>query len=415
METREEIFSKQKQRGIKEVLQHLLSYAVYQFGDRVPGKDLRERVSGEYIDNYGVEIVFLISIHMDFLSVYQSDPSLSMIDWDYLALPTLEMILELLRPWSTYLELDGTSRIGSLDIDQINNLYMLFSKTERSMGLIYKRRIQFDQSENYCQRAVHHARLFGGKEDLKADLLCDALHTFYSLRIDQGHYDEALIFAEEAYNCVAIAYNPVHPKVQDAASTLIECLTFRGDFNKAELFAQMTLESLKDSKNGLDQESEAVATGYYDLGDVIYQQNGDYVKSEKLVRESLRIRSRIYNNDNVNMGLTFGLLADILYAQGKLGKETQELYEGAHANNIKNYGLNGSNTATTNFNMGNFYMKRALESQSTETRNENLLLSMNKFKEVVRVNTKIYGPDYPITSQAASNLSIVSRMLSEVT
>jgi hypothetical protein len=58
-------------------------------------------------------------------------------------------------------------------------------------------------------------------------------------------------------------------------------------------------------------------------------------------------------------------------------------------------------------------MKRAVESQFTETRNENLLLSMNKFKEVVRVNSMKYGPDHPITSQAASNLSIVSRMLSE--
>jgi hypothetical protein len=58
----------------------------------------------------------------------------------------------------------------------------------------------------------------------------------------------------------------------------------------------MILDSLKDPGNGLDQQSEAVANGYYDLGNVIYHQNGDYLKAEKLVRESLRIRSALYNS-----------------------------------------------------------------------------------------------------------------------
>jgi hypothetical protein len=68
-----------------------------------------------------------------------------------------------------------------------------------------------------------------------------------------------LIFVEEAYNCVAIAYKSVHPKVQDAASMLIECLILMSDFDHAEIFSQMTLDSLKDPGNGLDQQSEALA------------------------------------------------------------------------------------------------------------------------------------------------------------
>jgi hypothetical protein len=83
-----------------------------------------------------------------------------------------------------------------------------------------------------------------------------------------------LTFAEEAYNCAAVTYNPVHPEVQNAASALIECLTCKGDFDRAETFAQMTLDSLKDPGNGLDQQSEAVAKGYYDLGNVILSTKG---------------------------------------------------------------------------------------------------------------------------------------------
>jgi hypothetical protein len=40
---------------------------------------------------------------------------------------------------------------------------------------------------------------------------------------------------------------------------LIECLILNSDFDHAETFAQLTLESLKDPGNGLDQQSEAVA------------------------------------------------------------------------------------------------------------------------------------------------------------
>jgi tetratricopeptide (TPR) repeat protein len=180
------------------------------------------------------------------------------------------------------------------------------------MAIIYTHRNQFDLAENHCEQAISHAKLYDGEEEKNTVLVCWALSTFCRLRMLQGNYDEALTLAEEAYNCVAITYNPVHPKVQDAASTLIECLVCKGDFDKAETFAQMTLDSLKDPGNGLDQQSEAVAAGYYDLGVVIYGQKGDYVKAEMLARESLRIRSRFYDAHHELVAMSIGLLASIL-------------------------------------------------------------------------------------------------------
>jgi hypothetical protein len=47
--------SRKKLLGIRG-LGHLLSYALYQFGDRIPGKAYRERENGERIENYQVEI-----------------------------------------------------------------------------------------------------------------------------------------------------------------------------------------------------------------------------------------------------------------------------------------------------------------------------------------------------------------------
>jgi tetratricopeptide (TPR) repeat protein len=215
------------------------------------------------------------------------------------------------------------------------------------------------------------------------------------------------------YNCAAIAYNPVHPKVQNAASTLIECLIYKGDFDHAETFAQMTLDSLKDPGNGLDQQSEAVAKGYHDLGKVVSQQKGDFVKAEMLVRESLRTRSRLYDSHHHLVGISISLLAGILQAQGNLGSETQEFYELSLVIIIRNFGSESSKTAILNFNMGKFYYLRAEKSQIAEAKIDNLRLSESKYEESLRIFTKVFGPDDPRTIKSLSLLSTVSRILSE--
>jgi tetratricopeptide (TPR) repeat protein len=408
----EEIDDKKKQQKTR-ILLHLIPYAEHQFGDRVLGNTYRERVDSERINNWRVEIGILIHLYLELTYIYRDDDTLSFVVRDTLNFPYYEKILELLEPWSAYLDLDCTGQIDSLDNDQINLTVIAFSQAEHNIGSIHMHRNDFNLAENYCQRALSCARLYEGKEEWKTELLCTALKAYYELRSKEGNHADALIYAEEAYNCVAIAYNPVHPKVQDAASMLIKCLIFKGNLDSAETFAQMTLDSLKDPGNGLDQQSEAVARGYYDFGDVIYQQQGDLVKAEKLTRESLRIRTRLYDNNHANVGLSVGLLASILQSLGKLGRETLEFYERSLAIEIKNYGLEGINTATSNFNLGFFYHNRAENSHTAEKRKDDLRLSESFYKEAERIRIKIYGPDNPGTVRAASQLSITSHELSK--
>jgi hypothetical protein len=350
-----EILNEDFKKGELEgrVLKHLISYAEYQFGTRVPLRVYRERKNGETIDNWTVEIK-MIHIYSNLIDFYTEDESLGMVGSNDLTFPLYEKMLDLLRPWSAYLDSNSTGRIGSITKDQVYDISFLSSSTEVSIAVICMHRNQFNLVETHCQRGLSHARLYEGKEDEKTDLLCRALRTFYRLREVEGNHADALTFAEEAYNCYAVAYNPVHPKVQNAASTLIECLTRKGDLCKAELFAQMTLDSLKDPQNGLDQQSEAVAKGYYDLANVITEQRGDLMKAEKLVRESIRIRVLI-NNNSPFVGNTAGRLASILMMQGKLGSETKELFEQSIANTIRNYGLDGIHAATDHSNFSIFY------------------------------------------------------------
>lgn len=267
----------------------------------------------------------------------------SVIVYDNLKFPFYEMILDLLRPWSACLDLNSTSSlIDSVERGKVNHVLMLSSETECNIASIHTHRGHLNLAEYHCQEALSYLRLYKVEEEEKGIvLLCSALQTFYELRRAQGKYDDAWTFAEEYCNIVAIAYNPVHPEVQDAASKLIECLTYKGgedNLDRAETFAQMMLNSLKDPTNGLDQQSEEVADGYYNLANVINRRKGDLVKVEMCARESLRIRNLVYYDNHQYVSNSLSLLANILTSQGKLGYETKKLLERSLANDIEEQG-----------------------------------------------------------------------------
>jgi hypothetical protein len=232
------------------VLGHLICFAQHQFGDRVVGKSYRKREGGERIENWTVEIEVIIPIYLELVNSYFQDQGLGLLIGGNLTFPYFQKVLHILKPWSACLD--------SLDRKQKSIIVTLLSQMERQVGSIHIHRNEFDLGEMHCQRAITYARQHEGLEEEKTGLLYSAFRTCYDLRMAQGNYNDALICAEEAYNIVAIFYNPVHPKVQLAANALIECLRFKGDLEPAETFAQMTLDSLKDPKNGLDQQSEEV-------------------------------------------------------------------------------------------------------------------------------------------------------------
>jgi hypothetical protein len=319
-------------------------------------------------------------------------------------------MLEVLKPWSLCLD----SRTDSMSKDEIHHILELLSNTERMTAVVYKNRDRYDVSDSHYQRALFYARRYEHDGEMKTTLLLKVLTSYCDVRTALENHVGAVILAEEAYDIVAIAYNPVHPKVQEAAAKLIECLTFKGDLDKAELFAQMTLDSLKDRANKVDQEGEEVAEGHFNLGRVLsLQLNGDLVKAEMLARESLRIRARLYCSNHLYVGFSMGLLGGVLRRQGNVGDEVRELYERALAIKVKYDGPDGGNTAVSNLNLGYFHNQVSQSNLSASKRKEHLSLSKSYFEEALRIYTKIFGPDHPDTIGAASHLSMISLELSE--
>jgi hypothetical protein len=126
------------------VYKYLVSYAEYQFGNRVPGKDYRERENEESIDNWTVKIEILIVIYNGLASLYFTDESLSTINIDNLKFPLHEKMRDLLRPCSADLDSNSTARIDSMTKDQAVEILMLSVIAENSIAIIYQNRNQFN-------------------------------------------------------------------------------------------------------------------------------------------------------------------------------------------------------------------------------------------------------------------------------
>jgi hypothetical protein len=206
----------------------------------------------------------------------------------------------------------------------------------------------------------------------------------------------------------------VHPQVQEAAGVLINILIRKGDLFDGERYAQVTYGNLRDKKNGIDQESEAVADGAYNLANVIFRQDGDLIKAEELARESLRIISLVEDSNHYRVGNTCNLLANILRRQGQLGDETRGLYERCLANSIRNEGPEGLNTAVGNTNLGLYYDQLAGVQTTVALKQRQLLLAKAYFEESYRIGLKIYGSTHTETVAAASELADVSIELSRI-
>jgi hypothetical protein len=65
-------------------------------------------------------------------------------------------------------------------------------------------------------------------------------------------------------------------------------------------------------------------------------------------------------------------------------------------------------------NLGTFCRNLSEEPRDAdETRKKHLIIAKSNFKEAVRINTKIFGPTYPMTIEFASVLSTITLKLSE--
>jgi hypothetical protein len=235
-----EILASNKRNNLRG-LEHLLSYADYQFGQRVTGRDYRERIDGQRITNWDVDIEILLQISNAIVEIYASSSSLSPVVRHKGLFPHLERSLQILSPWMDTIDFDATNQSYSITFTKSNYLLKQSCTLEEDMATLAMNRNQYDVAERHSHRCLVNSRRFRIEGEEKTTSIFQALSLHVKLRQHQGDSSGAVTFAEEAYNLVVAAYDPVHPQVQEAASWLIDSLIQQGDFSNAERFAEQTI------------------------------------------------------------------------------------------------------------------------------------------------------------------------------
>jgi hypothetical protein len=120
------------------IVEHLLSYAVHQFGKVVTAKHYRARGDGERISNREVEVEILCKIIRTLHNIMSNslNNSLSTIVRDDMKFPYLEQSLSLLNPWVINLDSDPSNDIANLTIEQIDTLLYELFYTEHDLVTI---------------------------------------------------------------------------------------------------------------------------------------------------------------------------------------------------------------------------------------------------------------------------------------
>jgi tetratricopeptide (TPR) repeat protein len=417
-----------KEKNNLNILQHLLTYAEEQFGKEKLETGSRFRdvkiikswnmprlnmmTNEEKVSTYAINQIQINNdiVELEILYVILIQISCNLDASNYnchsKSILYLERSMEILKFWFSVQDVDYTSINSERRPWLLDELCEVLESLIVSHGNIG----EVDIAESYCILFLKYARSLEDETKFICKMF-SALSKYAEIRHAQGNLTDAVKLAEEAYNLVAIAHNPVHPVVQKASGILISNMISAGKLVDAERFAEATYDYLRDVRNEINPLSEDVAKGAYNLADVIYRQRGDLTNAARLAKESLDIRLLHTGNDiqalmigQVAAAKSSGLLANILTMQGELGIETQRLWVTTLNSCIKNEGPDSKNVANTYFSKGLFHLGLAgyhkheqLKHIDPDKKRRHLINSKYCFTECLRIqallNTKSHTND----------------------
>jgi hypothetical protein len=151
------------------VLEHLLSYLEYQFGEKVAGIDYRERGNGERINNWKVEVEILRALSNCLSNLYLENSSLSTISRYKMSFPLLKRSLSLLNPWLIHLDLDASNRMDT----RINCILEKLFVTKHNMAALTINIDQLDIAEGHCQQCLAYSRRYGLEGEKKSPIFLE--------------------------------------------------------------------------------------------------------------------------------------------------------------------------------------------------------------------------------------------------
>jgi tetratricopeptide (TPR) repeat protein len=389
----QELIQLEKVEGenVSRISEFCISYADYQFGDRILGEWYCER-DGSRVDNWKMDL------NIQFFNLIVADNCMESISSIYKsktrhysiekAIHHYERVLSVMEPWRIEHKLDESKRIYNLKEEQADIVYYKLSETERQLSYCYCVISNYDKASEHCDKAIAHANevVF---EESRIDLLFNALKRRGHNIISQHKYSEARSVYEDLYNLVAEAYYVDHPLVLEAANFLIKVLIQLKEFETAGGYARITYECLT---RPVDPESIDVATAADSLANIIFEsvflngvEGGNIVEAEMLSRKALRIIEKIHGVDSTATKRVH--LSDILSVEGNHDDERKSLLEECLTINIRLFGINGGDTQGANSALAYFHTEMADYLPPCDERTEQLRIANTYQLEASRIDS----------------------------
>ena len=156
-----------------------------------------------------------------------------------------------------------------------------------------------------------------------------------------------------------------------------------GDIERAVRLAEYLCDG--SYRNFRDPDSLAKAERTFLLGRV-YNANKQYDYAERVLRAALVWYERVYGVNHTRTGECVSHLGEALFDQDKLGDETRAVFQRVLDIHLLNHGPDTENVGDANINLGIFHYRIGEYVQA------------KRFcKEALRIFTKVYGPEHPVT------------------
>jgi hypothetical protein len=264
--------------------------------------------------------------------------------------------------------------------------------------------------------AIAHAKRVIGEESTQ--LLYDALSQKGRILNLQLNLSEAKATYEETYNFMVEKFYPDHPLVLEVANSLIKILIRTEEYFDAERFARICYECLT---RPIDTESNEVGFAAEALATVTHRlllQNGssssfgNIEEVEMLARKALKIKERIHGQNHYFTSSILYLISNILRLKKSREDEVLDLLDRSLAMSIKHVGVDHENVANYSLVLAEFHGHIGDELPDRKAKIGHYRLAKRHCKEAVRIETKLRGPNHPLTLTRKSVLKHITDNLS---
>jgi tetratricopeptide (TPR) repeat protein len=393
-----------------------LIFLEYQYGEHILGTWYRRRKNGDMIKELKI-FTLRNMLTESYIQQFTTASSDSALVW---AMET-RAVLE--------------TRRGNSDDRSLFFEYMYTVETQ--LADIYEEKSQHQKALHHRQEALAAVRNEGPGYSLKLFVALKDMAALHALNHGKG-----IIYAEEAYNLVAVEYGPEHPTVQTAAMTLISVYLEAGRFAEGGDFARINYESLTQLNKVDKRKPTSFSLSLHSLPEMLAMAKTQVARAwlltppdqriggpeaaeeaETLAREASDIFMTNKSNHNFEDAMTTDLamfyetLAEVMMARGNVSSEVESVLQRALSlSQDCRVGVVPRVKATTQRfaclgSLGKFYIQSSAKMSRGRARISDLEKALDAFNEMLRICTVLYGPSDNRVSDARQRIIFVQSLV----